>query len=108
MDWTYYVLEKKRCSKDVISQLINHYSNSKSVVVVNNVLGKEVHNARGSLRQGDIPSMYWFSVGLDPLLLYLEKRLSGIPVFSLPVAGPTVQPTQLMVPELELRYCNMS
>ena len=30
----------------------------------------------------------WFSTGIDPLLIYLEKTLSCIPIFSLPVAGP--------------------
>ena len=30
-----------------------------------------------------------FGIGIDPLLVYLERRLSGIPVTSLPVAGPT-------------------
>ena len=29
--------------------------------------------------------MFWFAVGIDPLLVYLEKRLTGIPISSLPV-----------------------
>ena len=33
--------------------------------------------------------MYWFGIGIDPLLIYLDRRLSGIPITSLPVAGPT-------------------
>ena len=28
-------------------------------------------------------------IGIDPLLVYLEKRLTGIPITSLPVSGPT-------------------
>ena len=35
--------------------------------------------------------MFWFAVGIDPLLLYLERRLRGIPITSLPVMGPTLQ-----------------
>ena len=92
MDWTYTVLEKKNCHPAVISRLRNIYSDSKSIVVVNNVMGKVVQNERKSLRQGDIPSMYWFAVGLDPVLFFLERKLVGIPVFSLSVAGPPVEP----------------
>ena len=54
------------------------------------MLGTSIPNTRGSVRQGDVPSMYWFGVGIDPLLVYLEKRLSGIPIASLPVHGPTL------------------
>ena len=32
--------------------------------------------------------MFWFSVGIDPLLIFLEKRLCGISVFSMPLHGP--------------------
>ena len=35
--------------------------------------------------------MFWFAVGIDPLLVYLEKRLTGIPITSLPVLGPNVE-----------------
>ena len=61
------------------------------MVVVNKMLGNSIPNTRGSLREGDVPSMYWFGVGIDPLLVYLEKRLSGIPIASLPVHGPTLE-----------------
>ena len=59
------------------------------MVVVNNLLGETFLNIRGSLRQGDVPSMFWFATGIDPLLVYLERRLKGIPITSLTVAGPT-------------------
>ena len=32
--------------------------------------------------------MRWFGVANDPLLIYLEKRLAGIPICSLPNLGP--------------------
>ena len=32
--------------------------------------------------------MDWFAMGIDPLLNYLDRRLVGIPVISLPVLGP--------------------
>ena len=106
MQWTYSVLQKKNCNTAVVSRLKNIYADSKSVVVVNNVLGKAIPNNRGSLRQGDPPSMFWFAVGLDPVLHYLERRLVGIPVFSLPVAGPNNDSTmEQYKPEgLEERY----
>ena len=88
LDWTFKVLEKKGLDKQVISRLKNLYSSSVSIVVVNNVHGKSVNNIRGSLRQGDLPSMHLFSYGIDPLLIYLEKRLHGIVISSTPVQGP--------------------
>ena len=91
MAWVYLVLEKKGVAREVINRLKNIYSDSISVVVVNNVHGRALHNIRGSLRQGDIPSMFWFCIGIDPLLIYLERRLQGIPITSLPLMGPTME-----------------
>ena len=49
--------------------------------------------------------MFWFAVGIDPLLNYLENRLSGIPMFSLPVLGPvTEQSKDLQLPKLEQKF----
>ena len=53
--------------------------------MVNNIPGKAVDNIRQSLRQGDLPSMHFFSFGIDPLLVFLEKRLKGILITALPV-----------------------
>ena len=72
----------------MICRLKNLYTNSSSIVVVNSIHGKTVKNVRGSLRQGDLPSMHLFSYGIDPLLIYLEKRLRGILICSTPVQGP--------------------
>ena len=59
----------------------------------------------GSLRQGDVPTMYWFGVGIDPLLIYLERRLSGIPITSLPVAGPMPEDAPVQsLPPLQQHY----
>ena len=35
--------------------------------------------------------MFWFATGIDPLLIYLERRLQGIPITSLPVLGPAAE-----------------
>ena len=49
--------------------------------------------------------MFWFAVGIDPLLVYLEKRLTGIPITSLPVAGPPADnSTSAVLPNLQQRY----
>ena len=53
--------------------------------------GQPLRNIRGSLRQGCPGSMGWFAIAIDPLLIYLEKRLSGIPICSLPALGPLGQ-----------------
>ena len=75
LDWVFMVLEKKGVHREVIRRLQNLYRENLSIVVVNNVQGKAVRNIRLSLRQGDLPSMHFFSYGIDPLLTYLEKRL---------------------------------
>ena len=97
------VLEKKGMDMQVILRLKNLYRDNLSVVVVNNVEGRSVKNLRLSLRQGDIPSMHFFSYGIDPLLNYLEKRLAGIVITSLPSSGP-VQQGHPPLPAVEERY----
>ena len=103
LDWVYMVLEKKGLNKKVTERLRNLYRDSVSVVVVNNVHGKAVRNVRLSLRQGDLPSMNLFGYGIDPLLSYLNKRLKGILISSLPVHGPLPFMSPPLLP-LEERY----
>ena len=83
MGWVFAVLRSKGCDEEVIQRLERLYSDCTTMCVVNNVIGKPIYNLRLSLRQGDVPSMYWFSIGLDPLLFRLDRLLSGIKVFSL-------------------------
>ena len=47
--------------------------------------------------------MGWFAIGIDPLLLLLERKLQGIQICSLPAAGP-LEMTQVMLPPVEERY----
>ena len=58
MSRVYLVLIKKGLSKDVVDRIIRLYVYSVSIVVVNNILGKTIPNKRGSLGQGDVPSMF--------------------------------------------------
>ena len=103
LNWLYMVLERKGLDSRVISRLKNLYMDNITIVVLNNIQGKKVKNIRLSLRQGDIPSMHFFSYGIDPLLAYLEKRLHGIVISSLPVHGPVCH-SQPPLPPVEERY----
>ena len=97
------VLEKKGLDRRVIGRLKNLYRESISVVVVNNLQVKAIKNIRQSLCQGDLPSMTLFGYGIDPLLTYLDKRLKGILIASLPVQGPLLLRSQPL-PDIEERY----
>ena len=81
LDWVYMVLEKKGLDRRVISRIQNLYRDNLATEVVNNIKGKSFKN----IRKGDLPSMHFFSFGIDPLLGYLEKRLQWIHICSLPV-----------------------
>ncbi len=45
--------------------------------------------------------MEWFAVGIDPLLVYLDQNLKGIPISSLPVLSPLMEGEVGPLPELE-------
>jgi hypothetical protein len=90
-EWVFQVLRKKGLSEDVILRIKNVYSNRITVPVVNSITGNCLKNIRATLAQGCPGSMNWFAYAIDPLLLYLERRLQGIPIFSLPVHGPQEQ-----------------
>ena len=105
MTWVFKVLEKKGVNMEVISRLKNLYEDNHSIVFVNNIAGKTIKNNRMSLRQGDLPSMFFFAYGIDPLITYLEKRLSGILITSLPQQGPVGEHSKsLALPAVEERY----
>ena len=83
--------ETKSCrDRDFIKSLDNHWERL-TIPVVNNVAGRPVQNVGGSLAQGDPPSMNWFAIGIEPLLHFLDRRLSGILMSSLPTSGPCLQ-----------------
>ena len=77
MSWLYSVLKKKGVAAEVIDRLGRLYENNISIVVVNNILGRAIRNKRQSLRQGDKPSMCWFSVAIDPLIYYLDDCMAS-------------------------------
>ena len=103
MLWVFKVLLAKGLEPAVISRLKNIYKDNITVVVVNNVLGKSFINNRWSMRQGDLPSVYWFAYGIDPLVSYLDRRLQGITIYSTPVHGPTL-PDSPALPNIQETY----
>ena len=102
MLWVFKVLLAKGIDPAVIKRLENIYKENITVVVVNNILGKSFVNNRWSMRQGDLPSVYWFAYGIDPLVSYLEKRLQGITIYSTPMLGPTLPGTPRLPPQAEV------
>ena len=91
LPWVIMVLKAKGLADEVINHLNNIYRNNFTVVVVNNIPGKKLENVRGSIRQGDKPSSTLFCYGIDPHLVWLDKRLRGIPIYSMPAAGPALE-----------------
>ena len=90
LTWCLLVMAKKGIEPAVIKRFYNLYENNHSIVVVNNIPGRCIKNTRLSVRQGDKCAMEIFTFGMDPVLGYLEKRLKGILIHSLPVQGPVL------------------
>ena len=103
MDWIFKVMRAKGVCDEVIRRLTNIFSDCITIPIINNVPGSPLSNLRGSLRQGCPGSMGWFSIGIDPLLCLLERRLQGIVICSLPDLGPP-DFGQVSLPQLEERY----
>ena len=104
LSWVWQVMRKMGVQERVIRRMKSLYADSIAVVIVNNTMGRVMRDMRGSLRQGGCASMEWFAVGIDPLIRYLEKRLSGIPVYTLPVHGPSLLHEPVPLPPLEERF----
>ena len=106
LTWCLQVLKKKGLSENVIKRYENLYNDHVSLIVVNTIIGRSVRNIRLTIRQGDKFAMELFTFGMDPIITYLEKRLKGIVVHSLPVQGPmplktvTLPPAPLPQPNL--------
>ena len=46
----------------------------------------------------------WFGFAVDLLIQYLEKRLTGITIYTTPTEGPTQTKTRNKLPGIENRY----
>ena len=104
LSWVWKVLLKLGVDSSVVRRVQGLYEDNITITVVNNTLGRVFPDKRGSLRQGGCASMDWFSFGIDPLLRYLDKRLMGILIASLPVSGPSLQGEMVPLPPLEERF----
>ena len=101
-EWPIMVLEKKGCGPTMGAWLRSFFTEVYSIVVINGILGAKILLQR-SLRQGDLPSMILFGIGIDPHLIRLSNRLNGIVLYSTPTLGP-VLPNQRPLPNTEERY----
>ena len=104
LSWVWKVLIKLGVDINVVRRVQRLYEGSVTIAVVNNQMGQVFLDARGSLRQGGCASMEWFAFGIDPLLRYLERRLQGIVIHSLPVLGPALQYEAMPLPPMEERF----
>ena len=71
----------------VISRIKNIASNRISIPVINNIPAKAIKNILVTLSQGCPSSKNW----INPFLIYMERRLHGILIHSLPTAGPKLR-----------------
>ena len=104
MPWVQLVLAKKGMCEEALRKITDLYTNCISIIVVNNALGKAIPNIRQSIRQGDKPSMDWFTYGIDPVITYLERRLAGILIHSIHTQGTLTSPRAPPLAPQELRY----
>ena len=103
LNWVFMVLKAKGLCEEVIKRLNNLYSDNLTVVVVNNLPGRCIPNNYFSIRQGDRQSSNLFCYGIDPHIEWLFRRLQGIPIYRMPVAGP-VLPAEPSPPCIEEVY----
>ena len=104
LEWVRKVLQKKGLSDAALKRFSNLCNEGITIPVINNILEIKIQNNRLSLNQGDRSIGIWFCFGIDPLLVYIEKRLVGILIHSLPVLGPVEHDQPSPLPALETRY----
>ena len=102
MSWISKVMLAKGLSQDNTARFLNMYRDAAIRVVVNNKVGKEIKVKR-CVRQGAPPSMLLFLYNVDPVIVFLEKRLTGILLYSMPVLGPGL-PGQPNLPHSDEKY----
>lgn len=90
LSWTWKVLQKKKCSPTFLQILKRIYETSPSYVIsiINNERQQRIMNRRKNIKQGDRTSTILYNYSVDPLLIYLHKRLQGIMYHKLHTAGP--------------------
>ena len=104
LSWVWKVLERKGIRQITKSRLENLFMNGITVPVINSFCRRAIHDRRGSLRQGGCGSMEWFAFGIDPLLIFLDRHLQGIPIHSLTVLGPPQEGEPYPLPPVVERF----
>ena len=104
MEWVQKVLKKKGLSKQNLSKIKRIYEGGITIPLINNIAGRKIKNLRGTLRQGYCPSSNWFCYGIDPLIIYLQKRLSGIKIYNCPILGPAPKGHPPILPPKTQKY----
>ena len=95
LTWVFNMLKAKGLDQKVIDRLESMYDNHLTVVVINNIHGRCYLNIRWSIRQGDRPSSIFFCYGLDPHLDWLERRLTGIAIYTEKLLGSKDHPPEV-------------
>ena len=108
LSWVWQVLKQKGVKEASTDRLRNLYAGGITIPVVNNFPLPVIYYVRGSLRQKRTGSMEWFAFGIDPLLIFLDLNLSGIPVSSIPVLGPAQEGEKFPLPKKEERFKAMA
>ena len=90
--WSWRVFEAKGAAPAFINTLRAMYTNDSGsgfcIPVINNEKKDRIRNVRKILKQGDRLSCLLFNFSIDPLLVFLEKRLQGIVIQKQKVLGP--------------------
>ena len=97
-------LNKKGMSEKSLNRINRLHRGGITIPVVNNIPGTKIDNMGKTLRQGDCPSSNWFCYSIDLMLIYLDRRLTGITIYSLPVLGPAEQNEKFPLPEAKCVY----
>ena len=100
MAWICLVLLKKGMSKANVDRFGNMYKDAEIRVVVNGEIGNAIKVKR-CVRQGAPSSMLLFLYNMDPVLNFLERRLTGITLYRMPIMGPTLQGEDPLPPKEE-------
>ena len=90
--WTWKVFEAKGASPAFIRTMKALYTDPEGagfcIPVINNDKTKRIKNIRKVLKQGDRVSCTLYCYSVDPLLMYLDKRLQGITIHKQKTYGP--------------------
>ena len=98
--WIAMVMLAKGMSERNVQRFKNMYRDAEIRVVVNGVVGGAIKVKR-CVRQGAPSSMLSFLYNMDPVILYLEKRLKGLDLYRMPIQGPVMEDEEQLEDDLD-------